>query len=206
MMCSETGGVPPQLANFMNKHNSTSKCAQCGKGEGDESSGEILKPCDGACKMVKYCSRDCQIAHRPRHKKECMKRVTEMQEEEHLFEKITEEAIFKQPPLLDDCPVCMLPLPALTSGSRHKLCCGKVICSGCIHAVESRTKKGPALCPFCRSEAPFESQLMKVLTKRMKKGDALSYRWVGCFYENGKHGLPVDRAKAVELWRQAARG
>ena len=135
-----------------------------------------------------------------------MKRVAEMQEEEVLFERITEEAIFKQPPLREDCPICMLPMPALVPyGSRNKLCCGKVICSGCIHAVESRTKKGPALCPFCRSEAPFMSQLVKVLKKRMKKGDADSYRMLGCFYENGKHGLPLDRAKAVELWREAAR-
>ena len=36
-------------------------CANCG--EGEESSGD-LKACT-ACKMVKYCNRDCQIAHRP---------------------------------------------------------------------------------------------------------------------------------------------
>ena len=35
-------------------------CANCGKGE-DES--DILKACT-ACKLVKYCGRDCQIAHR----------------------------------------------------------------------------------------------------------------------------------------------
>jgi len=45
---------------------------------------------------------------------------------------------------------------------------------------------------------------MKVLTKRMKKGDAESYHLVGCYYQNGKCGLPIDRVKAVELWRKAA--
>ena len=39
----------------------------------------------------------------------------------------------------------------------------------------------------------------------MKKGDAESHHLVGCFYHDDKHGLPVDRAKAVELWRKAAK-
>ena len=43
----------------------TTTCANCDKGE--ESTGD-LKACT-ACKMVKYCNRDCQIAHRPQHKK-----------------------------------------------------------------------------------------------------------------------------------------
>ena len=51
-----------------------SLCANCGKGE--ESAGD-LKVCT-ACKMVKYCNRDCQIAHRPQHKKECKKRAAEL--------------------------------------------------------------------------------------------------------------------------------
>ena len=40
-------------------------CSNCGKGE--ESAGD-LKACT-SCKVVKYCNRDCQIAHRPQHKK-----------------------------------------------------------------------------------------------------------------------------------------
>jgi len=148
-MCRETGtpldGLYPGLEGIMNRESSiSSTCAQCGKGEGDESSGETPKACDGACNMVKYCSEACQKAHRPVHKKACMKRVAEMQEEEQLFEQITDEALFRQPPLLEDCPICMLPTPARGSGSRQQLCCGKVICSGCIHAVKESTKKGPA--------------------------------------------------------------
>ena len=37
---------------------------------------------------VKYCNRECQIAHRPQHKKECKQRAAELHE----------EALFKQPP------------------------------------------------------------------------------------------------------------
>ena len=51
-------------------------CANCGKGEDSSSS---LKACT-ACKLVKYCNRDCQIAH-PQHKKECRRRAAELHDE-----------------------------------------------------------------------------------------------------------------------------
>ena len=54
-----------------------SLCANCGKGE--ESAGD-LKACT-ACKIVKYCNRDCQIAHRPQHKKACKRRAAELHDE-----------------------------------------------------------------------------------------------------------------------------
>jgi len=134
-----------------------------------------------------------------------MKRLAEMQEEEVLFEKITDEALFKQPPLLEDCPICMLPVPAEESGRRNQFCCGKVICSGCEHAFKSRiTKEEHDVCPFCRSPPP----TMDVLMKRMEKGDAnaaTTFRMVGCFYQDGQRGFPVDYKKAVDLWRQAAK-
>src|SRR6056300_1276851 len=96
-------------------------CANCGKGEDSSSS---LKACT-ACKMIKYCSRDCQIAHRPQHKKECKRRAKEMHDEE----------LFKQPPPLEDCPICFERMPTLRpTGSKYQTCCGKVICSGCMHA------------------------------------------------------------------------
>ena len=75
-------------------NNQPLSCANCGKGE--ESAGD-LKACT-ACNMVKYCNRDCQISHRPQHKKACKKRADELHDEE----------IFKQPPPNEDCPICML--------------------------------------------------------------------------------------------------
>ena len=57
--------------------NSTSVCANCGKGE---ESNVDLKACS-ACQLVKYCNRECQLAHRPQHKKECKKRAAELHEE-----------------------------------------------------------------------------------------------------------------------------
>ena len=78
--------------------NLTTTCANCGK-KGEENTGD-LKACT-ACKLVKYCNRDCQIAHRPLHKKACKKRAAELHD----------EALFKEHPHTDDCPICFLTLP-----------------------------------------------------------------------------------------------
>ena len=83
-----------------NNDNNSNICANCGKGEEGSAS---LKACT-ACKMVKYCNRECQIAHRPQHKKQCKKRAAELHDEK----------LFKQPPLqYGDCPICFLRLPTL---------------------------------------------------------------------------------------------
>ena len=163
------------------------KCANCGK-EGSDG----LKACT-ACKMVKYCNRDCQIAHRPRHKKECKKRAAEIHDLE----------LFKQPPQKEDCPICMLPLPWLGTGTRYKACCGKVICSGCIYAVEMRDN-GVGLCPFCRTPTPTsEKELVKRTKKRVEVGDAGAMLNLGCHYSNGEYGMAQDYDKALKLYHRA---
>ena len=106
-------------------------CAACGK-EGDD-----LKACT-ACHMVKYCNRDCQIAHRSQHKKECKKRAAELYDEK----------LFKEPPI-DECPICMLPLPISAEYVIFNSCCGKNVCQGCDYAM-AVNKKGN-ICAFCRT-------------------------------------------------------
>ena len=69
-----------------------SECANCGKGQEAASIGD-LKACM-ACKLVKYCNRECQIAHRAQHKKACKKRAAFLAAELH------DEALFKEPPPL----------------------------------------------------------------------------------------------------------
>ena len=59
------------MSNTSSQNNSSTTCAHCGKGE---EAGDKLKSC-AACKVVKYCSRECQIAHRPQHKKACKKKA-----------------------------------------------------------------------------------------------------------------------------------
>jgi len=101
-----------------------SSCANCGKGE--ENSGD-LKVC-AACKMVKYCNRECQLAHHPQHKQECKKRAAELHDVK----------LFKQPPEADECPICFLPPPPEAGGMRNSICCGQSICGGCVYQESPR--------------------------------------------------------------------
>ena len=117
--------------------------------------------------------------------------------------KETDNALFKQLPPNEDCPICFLMLPSYDSGKRYYDCCGKEVCSGCIHAVEKRDKD--AKCPFCRTPASRsnEERLNRV-EKRMDAGDPLAIYNLGNCYCHGLHGLKKDDAKAFELWQQAA--
>lgn len=166
-----------------------STCANCGKGESEESCSN-LKTCV-ACKMVKYCNAACQTAHRPQHKRECKQRAMELHE----------EALFKIPLPNEECPICFLPLPSMTSGKRFKSCCGKMICSGCIHAAGLIKE----LCPFCRARdcaTPRGVELQ--VKKRAEKGDANAIFSQACGYEHGMYGLQQDQAKAIRLYHKAA--
>ena len=71
-----------------------------------------------------------------------------------------------------------------------------------MYAVAKRD--GVGLCPFCRTPAPVTDEgLVEQIKKRMKVGDAGAIRDLGCFYNNGMHGLPQDYGKALELWHKA---
>jgi len=178
--------------NKNNKDDTPNICANCGKG--DEGS---LKACM-ACKMVKYCNRECQIAHRPQHKKECKKRAAELHDEK----------LFKQPPLqFDDCPICFLRMPVIDTGRRYYTCCGKTICSGCVHAPVYDDKGNEVTeksCPFCRTPNPTTNkEAVNRTTKRVDCGDAMAIYDMGCMYKDGC-GCPQNDAKALELWHRAA--
>jgi len=104
-----TEGVLQMSADDINM----TTCANCGK------CSDNLKTCT-ACKMVKYCNRECQLSHRSTHKRECRKRAAE----------IYDEALFKEVPP-EDCPICFLPLPPANL-TTFQTCCGKLVCSGCL--------------------------------------------------------------------------
>ena len=184
-----------------NNDNMSTVCVNCGK------EGNNINICN-KCKTATYCNAACKKKHRSKHKEACAKRVAEIHEEELERERraveLHDKKLFKQPPPAEDCPICMLLLPSLITGSRYRGCCGNRICSGCIYAVEKRDG-GVGLCPFCRTPAPTaEEILLEQYKKRAELGDADAIRNLGCCYFDGSHGLPQDYAKALGLWHQAA--
>ena len=169
-------------------------CANCGKGEENKTS---LKACT-ACNMVKYCNRECQIAHWPQHKKACKKRTAELHDEK----------LFKQPPTeYGDCPICFLPMPSIHTGRIYMECCGKQICSGCVYApvYDDQGKViAEEVCPFCRTPLPnSEDENNKRMNKRVDVGDIEAFCIKGYYYANGSNGFPRDMDKALELWYKA---
>jgi hypothetical protein len=164
-------------------------CANCGKGE--ESSGD-LKACT-ACKLVKYCNRECQIAHRPQHKNACKKRAAELHDEQ----------LFKEHPR-EECPICMLPLPLDEAQIVFETCCGKSICDGCINTMFKTGGKNMKLCPFCKTPpAESDEENVKRVKKLMEKGNANAFNQLACYYDCGLMGFPQDSAKANELLLKA---
>jgi len=163
-------------------------CAACGK------QGTNLNICN-KCKAVTYCNAACKKKHRKKHKKVCERRVAELHEEQ-LFKDI-------EP---DECPLCFLPMPIETDATTFKSCCGKVICNGCIYAVnqEFHSRGKIPLCAYCRS--PPEST-MNEENKRIKRlldtDNATACYTYGNYYSRGEYGIPQNWAKANELWLKA---
>ena len=92
-----------------------------------------------------------------------------------------DNALFKQPPANEDCPICFLPVPFMSTGSKYQSCCGKVICSGCIHAV--RIMDDEAKCPFCRVPVPLSyEEIIEMNMKRAEMDDATANYNLGCYY------------------------
>jgi len=114
------------------------------------------------------------------------------------FKLISDEDLF--------CKVCNLPLPTLSTGSKYYECCGKVLCSGCVHALELKANKDnePACCPFCQAEAPTSNEQLIVRNmKRVQVNDAEAiYNYAHC-YASGLSDFPLDKVKAIQLWHQA---
>ena len=106
-----------QMASVNNTTTTNFNCASCGK------EGRNLNTWN-RCNMAKYCNAPCKKKHRSKHKKACERRVAELHD----------EALFKEHPPRDDCPICFLPLPVDTSETTFNSCCGKLICDGCIFA------------------------------------------------------------------------
>jgi hypothetical protein len=203
------------MSEMMNQINAC--CAECGK-EG----GISLKMCM-SCKLVKYCNAECQKKHWAKHKKTCKIRAAELRD----------EALFKDPPPMEDCPICFVPMPAkliccvllppasissvpindfATANEElskvemeiHYPCCGKNICGGCIYSFAQSLND--VKCPFCNSDQSnkTDEERFEELMKRVEANDAASICLLANSYYQGLRGLQQDHNKAIELWIQAA--
>ena len=82
---------------------------------------------------------------------------------------------------------------------------GKIICRGCIYAVQSRAaSQKEDVCPFCRTPpAGSKKELIRRLEKRMEMNDGRAIYSLGVHYFNGEIGLSQNHSKAAELFHQA---
>ena len=168
-------------------------CANCGK----EASDAIkLKNCT-ACRLVKYCSVDCQKIHRKQHKTACKKRAAELKDEK-LFS-LGQERLEG-----DFCLLCTLPIPLLVDDhSNFFVCCMKRVCDGCNIAAQ---KRGFFDCPFCRTPLPedINEATLAMVQKRVDAKDPAAILFLGNEYYVGGYGLGKNVQRAIELWTEAA--
>ena len=171
---------------------------------------------------VKYCNAACQKNHWSMHKKTCKLRAAELRD----------EALFKDPPAKEDCPICFLPMPveliccaslqpatvssipiydfaeaneelATKDMEAYYPCCGKHICRGCEY---SSIMSGNIKCPFCNSDHSNKTDEERVeeMMKRVEANDAASILLLADSYYHGLNGLQQDHAKAMGLYPRAA--
>ena len=108
---------------------------------------------------------------------------------------------------MEVCSICTLRLPTLYTGRKYMTCCGKVICSGCLHAPRYDylgNKVDNRKCPFCRTPWPTKEGMIKRMMKRVELDDAVAIHNLGAYYSNGMNWLSQDYWKALELFHRAA--
>ena len=176
------------MASSTDNTTTNTNCAACGKEGGN------LNTCN-KCKMVKYCNAACKKKHRSKHKKACERRVAELHD----------EALFKEHPPTDDCPICFLPLPIDV----------RVIWNSTLAVVKSSVKVVVmrylekhvgevfkiGLCAFCRKPNPTsDEEEVERIQKQMEADNAYAFHALAGYYATGDHGMPHDMTKANELY------
>jgi len=89
----------------------------------------------------------------------------------------------------------------------YQVCCGKVLCCGCVLAAHEEVDKGKMkdLCAFCRMPTVYsDEEYLKRLEKRLMLNDREAFYQLACAYRDGDLGLSKDNNKALELMDRAA--
>jgi hypothetical protein len=150
-----------------------------------------LKKC--GCKLVQYCSVDCQKNHRPQHKRVCKKRLAEIRDDE----------LFTQPEISQygECPICCLPIPIDDNKSKLNSCCCKIFCNGCNYANKKREwEQGLEYkCPYCREPVPdTEEEIDENLMRRIKANDPIALNEMGVKRHNTMKGTMKKRLNIIQ--------
>ena len=125
-------------------------------------------------------------------------------------------------PSIDECPVCMLPLPLDGTDAYYCACCGKTMCYGCLYdqaqvdmkegrlqicyydlvPVDKKDRKPRIhICPFCRTEA---GNTLKQDRKLAKAGHHHAIFRIGWKHFYGQRGLHQNRQEGIKWYSRAA--
>ena len=175
--------------------------------------------------LVKYCNVNCQTNHWSTHKTLCKLRAAELHD----------EALFKDPPPKEDCPICFIPMPkkliccvslppattlsvpiddfavaneelARKDMEEYYTCCGKSICRGCIYSFFQSGNQDK--CPHCNAERRTrldEENNVKEMMKRVEANDSGAMCELAQYYYHGRGGLIHDQERGIELLTRAAK-
>ena len=92
----------------------------------------------------------------------------------------------------------------MMTGHSYYACCGKTICTGCVHAFQSMGNV--TICPFCRTPmSTTDEETLEMNNKRIKAEDASAFFQLGSYYQAGLFGLPQDSDKARDFYLRAGK-
>merc|ERR1711985_96124 len=90
-----------------------------------------------------------------------------------------DDAAINAPPtnrlVMDDCPVCLEPLPWKSIERCYQQCCGKMLCNSC--GTQMCKDKIAHQCPLCRCPMNYQQADDEVLSKmqdRLARGDTVA--------------------------------
>ena len=129
-----------------------------------------------------------------------------LSDEEKQEAKVRDEALFKDHPPRPDCDICFNQLPVASNQKTYKLCCGKIVCDGCIEEIrdkDSRKEKVRDLCPFCRVVST-SSNTVELVKKRMEVNDPESFMVMAHILTEGTYGQKMDKKKAISLMERGS--
>ena len=125
--------------------------------------------------------------------------------------------LWKPHPSLEDCPICLAPLPMGVKSAMYYPCCGKQVCTACdrehmrataisnAKRVQKELQPHQDSCAFCRATLPTsQEEAIDQTLARVSKGDPFAIFNYGIDNRDGRYGLPQNEVKATELFHQSA--